>query len=85
MIKSVYWSSCKNPPFLYDFNETCIFQQIFKKYYTIKFHQIRPVEAELFQVDRHNKIIVTFSNSANASKEKAPKCLTSISTDSLEF
>jgi len=50
--------------------------QIFEKYFNIKFHEICPVGAKMFHVDRRmdkvtamTKPIVTFHNSANSPKK----------------
>jgi hypothetical protein len=46
-------------------------RQIFEKYTNIKFHEICPMETELFLADRRTdmmKVIVAFRNFANASK-----------------
>jgi hypothetical protein len=50
-------------------------RKIFEKYSNIKFHENRPVEAELFHADRRTdrqigmvKLIVAFRNFANAPK-----------------
>ena len=61
MIKNLYWSSCKVPLFLSDYNETVIFSTDFQKN-TQKSNlmKIRPLGAELFQAedgqtDRHGE------------------------------
>jgi len=48
-------------------------RQIFTEYLNIKFHKIRPIGAELFQADGQTdvtKLIVAFSNFANAPKKR---------------
>jgi hypothetical protein len=52
MIKNVFWSSCKVPLFLSDFNETLIFSTDFSRNPHISnFMKILPVGAELFLAD----------------------------------
>jgi hypothetical protein len=51
----------KYPLFLSEFNETWIFWRIFEKYFNIKFQEIHPVGAELFQMDSHDKANSHFS------------------------
>ena len=56
MIKNVGRSSCKDPLFLFQCNETRFSGQIFEKYSISNFMQILPVEAELFHSDRRTDI-----------------------------
>ena len=54
MIRKVYWSSCKVPLFLSDFNETWIIQTVFflKNTQISNLIEIRPVGTELLYADR---------------------------------
>ena len=75
MIKMYIGLHVKYPLFLSDF--TLEFsRQFFEKYSNIKFHETRPVGAELFNVDRWTdghmtRLLVAFRNFGNAPK----KCL----------
>jgi hypothetical protein len=60
MVKNVYWSSCKVPLFVSEFNDTWIFSIEFRKNPQISnLMKTRPVGAELFhadgRTDRHNE------------------------------
>jgi hypothetical protein len=78
MVKNVYWSSCKCPLFLSDFNETRIFWTDFRKTLKISYFMKKfPVGAELFHAERRadrptemTKLIVSFRNFANAPKKQ---------------
>jgi len=55
MIKKIYTPiglHVECPSFLSDFNETCDFSIVFRKYSYIKSMKIRPMGAELFHADR---------------------------------
>jgi len=52
MIKNARGPSCKDPLFLFQYNEARFSGQIFEKYSISNFMQILPVEAELFHSDR---------------------------------
>jgi hypothetical protein len=61
------------PLCLSEFNETWIFSTDFPKVLKIKFHESRPVGAELFHADGRTdmtKLIVAFRNFANAPKSQ---------------
>jgi len=53
---------------LSDLNETLISRQMFEKSSNIKFHEIRPMGAELFDVNGQTKLIVASYNFANMPK-----------------
>ena len=69
MTKSVYWSSCKVPLFLSDFNETSILSTDFSiNPYIENFMKIRQFGAKLFHADERTdmtKLIAAFRNYAN--------------------
>ena len=79
--QNVYWSSCKVPLFLPDFNETWIVSTDFRK--IPKFHEDTSFlsrDVPYGRMDRRadtTKLIVAFRNFANASKNDKRMCLKS--------
>jgi hypothetical protein len=82
-IKNVYWSSCKVPLFLSDFNETWILSTEFRKIlkYQMSWKSVEPEPSCYVQTDGRTdgqtdrrtdmtKQIVTFRNFANPSKNQ---------------
>jgi hypothetical protein len=62
----------KYPLLLSDFNETCIYREIFEKSSSIKFHENPSSEVELLHTvrrkDKHDEANSRFRNFANAPK-----------------
>ena len=75
MIKNVFWSSRKVTVILVRFSWNLNFLNIFSKNNTQipNFTKIRPVGAELFHADRHDKANSVFRTSAKAPNQKGYK------------